>query len=217
MQTKRYLALDGERKRDVSISTKEYIQEWWRSLEEPSVAEGNFYKFFSAYGEDLSTLPIQFCRSEDKDAFTKAILGSELYGRCHSIGHKRLEWGNAKKVSSLWLGYVDIYEHGVYTKTIKHTFLTWNVGELRVICDFVLCKVLMEKPGITFINHFGVCVPDNFPLYVEDMLESVGKKRSSKNYSVFLDHVTLSSDRSAGMLFAEMDRLRFNEPTPSRK
>jgi hypothetical protein len=210
----RYLSLDGGSKSDPLMSTVDYIESWWKDLENPSFAEQNFYKLWSTFGEDLSHLSVQFFYPEDD--YSKDMTEKNIFGKCHTIGHDRLGWGDQLKVNSyLWLGYVDVYEGGLYKYTLKHTFLTWNFGEPFCIFDPVLYKVLLENPGTTFKNHFGFCVPDSFILYTEHALELAGRGSRSMNYSYFMDKVGLHCESVVSGLFQEIKELRsISHPSP---
>jgi hypothetical protein len=207
-ETKRHLTLDGAVKRDSSISTRDHIREWWESLENPSTYERNFYRLFDEYGQDLRNLSMQIFPPRH-DVVVEAKK-KNVFGRCHSVGHSRIHWSKRlKKNSTLWLGYVDVDEDGSYLKTMKHTFITWNLpnGE-RVIFDQVLIKAVVERLDFAFSNYYAVPIPCEFPRYVEDFLMKCGVARTALNYSVYMDNITFAADDSTDKLLAEMHRLR---------
>jgi hypothetical protein len=210
----RYLSLDGGSKSDPLMSTMGYIESWWSALENPSFAEQNYYKLWTTFGKDLSNMPMQFfCEG---DSYGEELKKMDIIGRCHWLGHDRSSWGDdLKNQTSLWLGYVDVYESGVYVKTIKHTFFSWDTPGDECVFDVVLCKLLLEKPGVTFKNHFGFCVPDDFPKEVEYFLEECGQKRRAMNYSYFLDHVGFQSKGIISGFFQEMEAHQKNIAHPS--
>ncbi len=207
-ESKSYLQLDGGRKCDPSMSTRDYIEMWWKGLENPSIYERNFYRLFNEHGKDLGHLSMQFFPPDHnvaKEAKTKKV-----FGHCHAVGHSRLDWGEEIiKKSTLWLGYIDVQENGSYLKTIKHTFVTWNLpnGD-RIIFDQVLIKAVVEGLNFAFSNYYAIPIPAEFPRYVEDFLEGCGKARTALNYSVYMDHITFASNESTDKLLAEMNLLR---------
>jgi hypothetical protein len=190
------------------MSTRDYIEAWWKGIKRPSVYERNYYRLFSEHSEDLSHLSIQFFQQTDDVA--KEAREKKVFGRCHSIGHHRAGWERKLiRNSTLWLGYVDVYQKGLCFKTMKHTFVTWNhpSGD-RFIFDQVLIKSVVSGLDYGFHNYYAVPIPTDFPGYVEDFLQSCNKPRNALNYSVFMDHITFASDESTDKLLGRMNRLR---------